>query len=154
MLQFFGKRKQSSPTIIERGVKKLKVICVDDNSIIRDQMIEYIKEIASDANVIGFESADEAISFVQDAGCDILFTEIETADMEKIGGSFLESLVCGRIYKCLIGKHTTNIIKVKNFNKETKFFRVSNSQLAKAEKRALRNQEDLTKKSLWIDMMD
>jgi hypothetical protein len=84
----------------------------------------------------------------------ILFTEIETADMEKIGGSFLESLVCGRIYKCLIGKHTTNIIKVKNFNKETKFFRVSNSQLAKAEKRALRNQEDLTKKSLWTDMMD
>jgi hypothetical protein len=84
----------------------------------------------------------------------ILFTEIETADMEKIGGSFLESLVCGRIYKCLIGKHTTNIIKVKNFNKETKFFRVSNSQLAKAEKRALRNQEDLTKKSLWIDMID
>lgn len=84
----------------------------------------------------------------------ILFTEIETADMEKIGGSFLESLVCGRIYKCLIGKHTTNIIKVKNFNKETKFFRVSNSQLTKAEKRALRNQEDLTKKSLWIDMMD
>lgn len=84
----------------------------------------------------------------------ILFTEIETADMEKIGGSFLESLVCGRIYKCLIGKHTTNIIKVKNFNKETKFFRVSNSQLAKAERRALRNQEDLTKKSLWIDMMD
>jgi hypothetical protein len=84
----------------------------------------------------------------------ILFTEIETADMEKIGGSFLESLVCGRIYKCLIGKHTTNVIKVKNFNKETKFFRVSNSQLAKAEKRALRNQEDLTKKSLWVDMMD
>lgn len=84
----------------------------------------------------------------------ILFTEIETADMEKIGGSFLESLVCGRIYKCLIGKHTTNIIKVKNYNKETKFFRISNSQLAKAEKRALRNQEDLTKKSLWIDMMD
>lgn len=77
MLQFFGKRKQSLPTVIERGVKKLKVICVDDNSIIRDQMIEYIKEIASDANVIGFESADEAISFVQDAGCDILFTEIE-----------------------------------------------------------------------------
>ena len=84
----------------------------------------------------------------------ILFTEIETADMEKIGGSFLESLICGRIYKCLIGKHTTNIIKVKNYNKEAKFFRVSNSQLAKAEKRALRNQEDLTKKSLWVDMMD
>lgn len=84
----------------------------------------------------------------------ILFTEIETADMEKIGGSLLESLVCGRIYKCLIGKHTTNIIKVKNYNKETKFFRVSNSQLAKAERRALRNQEDLTKKSLWVDMMD
>lgn len=84
----------------------------------------------------------------------ILFTEVETSDMEKIGGSFLESLVYGRIYKCLIGRHQTNIVKVKNFNKETKYFRLSNSQLAKAERRAARNQEDLTKKSLWVDMFD
>jgi hypothetical protein len=84
----------------------------------------------------------------------ILFTEAESTDMEKISGSFLESLVCGRIYKCTIGKHQTNIIKVRNFNQETKYFRVSNSQLAKAERRALRNQEDLTKKSLLTDMMD
>lgn len=84
----------------------------------------------------------------------ILFTEIETADMEKIGGKFLESLVCGRIYKCTIGRHETNIIKVKNYHQDIKYFRISNSQLAKAERRALRNQEDLTKKSLWVDLMD
>lgn len=84
----------------------------------------------------------------------ILFTEIETADMEKISGAFLNSLIYGRIYKCNIGKHQTNIIKVKNYNKDTKFFRVSNSQLIKAEKRALRNKEDLTKKSILTNLMD
>ena len=84
----------------------------------------------------------------------ILFTEIETSDMQKISGKFLENLKFGRIYKCVIGRHQTNILKVKNYYGTSLYFRISNSQLAKAEKRALRNQEDLTKKSLWTDMMD
>lgn len=77
MLPFFARLNQSSMSAINKGVKRLKIVCVDDHSIIRDRTIEYIKEIAEDANVIGFESADEAISFVQQVGCDILFTEIE-----------------------------------------------------------------------------
>ena len=54
----------------------------------------------------------------------ILFTEIETADMEKISASFLSSLICGRIYKCIIGRYQTNIIKVKNYTGEIKYFRI------------------------------
>lgn len=84
----------------------------------------------------------------------ILFTEIETADMEKISASFLSSLVCGRIYKCIIGRYQTNIVKVKNYTGEIRYFRLSNSQLKKAERRAARNLEDLTKKSALTDLFD
>ena len=84
----------------------------------------------------------------------LLFTEIETSDMEKISASFLSSLVCGRIYKCIIGRYQTNIVKVKNYTGEIKYFRLSNSQLKKAERRAARNLEDLTKKSALTDLFD
>ena len=84
----------------------------------------------------------------------ILFTEIETADMEKISASFLSSLVCGRIYKCIIGRYQTNIVKVKNYTGEIRYFRLSNSQLKKAERRAARNLEDLTKKGALTDLFD
>lgn len=84
----------------------------------------------------------------------ILFTEIETADMEKICASFLTMLKYGRIYKCIIDKRQTNILRVKNYNGEDKYFRLSNTQLVKAEKRAKRNLEDLTVKSKLTDMFD
>lgn len=84
----------------------------------------------------------------------ILFTEIEAADMEKIFASFLTTLKHGRIYKCIIDKKQTNILLVKNYNGEDKCFRLSNTQLIKAEKRAKRNLEDLTVKSKLTDMFD
>lgn len=77
MLQFFAKTKQYPKSITTDGEKKLKVVCVDDHSIIRDRTIEYVKEIVSNAQVVGFENVDDAMSFVQTSGCDILFTEIE-----------------------------------------------------------------------------
>lgn len=79
MLQFFagGKHSSKSNVDIDMNSKKLKVICVDDNYIIRDRLIKHIKEIITDADVVGFESVEEATSFGQTVGCDILFTEIE-----------------------------------------------------------------------------
>lgn len=84
----------------------------------------------------------------------ILFTEIELSDMQKISGNFLTSLKDGKIYKCKIGNRDTNIIRVKNYIGMDLFLRVSNSQLRKAEKRAERNKEDLTEKSIWTNMFD
>ena len=84
----------------------------------------------------------------------LLFTQIEISDMETIRASFLDKLVQGRIYQCLIGKRPTNIIKVCNYYGETKYLRLSNTQLLKAEKRAQRNKEDLTKKSFITNLMD
>ena len=77
MLQFFGKSKKSITDVVSESGKKLIIVCVDDHNIIRAQTIEYIKEIMTEAEVVGFESADEAMSFVKASGCDILITEIE-----------------------------------------------------------------------------
>ena len=62
---------------MDSGKKKLKVVCVDDHNIIRGRTIDYVKEIMTDAEVWGFGNVDEAISYAQSSGCDILFTEIE-----------------------------------------------------------------------------
>ena len=75
MLQFFAQVNKSSNTTKE-GEKKLKVVCVDDQNIIRDRTIEYIKEISNQADVFGFENVDEAMSFVQNSGCDILLPRL------------------------------------------------------------------------------
>ena len=77
MLQFFAKFKQSPTSVVEQGSNNLKILCVDDHSIIRDRTIEYIKEIITDADVLGFENVDDALSYAQNSRCDILFTEIE-----------------------------------------------------------------------------
>lgn len=77
MLQFFAKFKQSPNSITLQGGNNLKILCVDDHSIIRDRTIEYIKDIIADADVLGFENVDDALSYAQISGCDILFTEIE-----------------------------------------------------------------------------
>lgn len=84
----------------------------------------------------------------------ILFTETEISDMEKISGKFLELLQYGYVYKCVLGKRETNIIRVKNAAGEDKFLRVSNSQLKRAEKRAELNKEDLTEKSFFSNLFD
>ena len=77
MLQFFARATKHSMPVADEGKKKLKVVCVDDHNIIRDRTIEYIKEISNEADVLGFETVDEAMSYAKVAGCDILFTEIE-----------------------------------------------------------------------------
>ena len=77
MLQFFGGRKKSQISEVGCAEKRLKVVCVDDHNIIRDRTIDYVKEIMTDADVLGFENVDEAIFYAQNSGCDILFTEIE-----------------------------------------------------------------------------
>lgn len=84
----------------------------------------------------------------------ILFTEIECADMQKIYSSILQKMVYGRLYKFLIGKRYTNVVKVKNYNNQDKYFRISNTQLKKAEKRAQKNKQDLTRKSFFTDLID
>ena len=82
----------------------------------------------------------------------LLFTEIELSDMQKVELPF--DMVLGRIYKCVIDKKPTNLIKVINYYDKQMILRISPYQLNFSESRALRNPEDLTKKGLLTDLMD
>lgn len=85
----------------------------------------------------------------------ILLSEQEAADMEKINADILiKALVPGRFYKFTINRHRTNVIKVKNFMGSEVILRMSDSQLARAERRAQRNKEDLTKKGFFTNLFD
>lgn len=55
----------------------MKAVCVDDHRIILSSMISYVKELLPEAEVVGFDDTDRALSFIEENGCDILFTEIE-----------------------------------------------------------------------------
>ena len=81
----------------------------------------------------------------------LLFTEDEIKKMEKIKLPFIqEDMSFGKIYKASIGNINTNLIKVKN-GTETVVFRISESQLKKADFRSIKNVEDLTKKGFLVD---
>lgn len=77
MLEFFGAGKRASARIVKKGEKKTKVICVDDHGIILSQMLENVKDLMPESDVVGFEHHEDALSFAREVGCDILFTEIE-----------------------------------------------------------------------------
>ena len=55
----------------------MKIICVDDNNIILSCILSYVRELLPEADVVGFERPDDAISFADNSGIDVLFTEIE-----------------------------------------------------------------------------
>ena len=85
----------------------------------------------------------------------LLFTEIELADMPKIESSLLDkNMIAGRIYVFVIGKRTMFLIKVINSSGQNKILRIGVNKFKIAQKRSLKNKQDLTKKSFLTDIMD
>ena len=86
----------------------------------------------------------------------ILFTEIELTDATNVSSSnwFSSNLKPGRIYPMIIGKQKFYIIKIFNKNEEEKILKLTRSLLLKGERRAVKNPEDLTKKSFLRDLFD
>ena len=85
----------------------------------------------------------------------LLFTKIEISDMEKIGSKFLmENMKNGRLYKFMIAGSETNLVKVRHQDGRQMIFRISNTQLEKADFRRIKNPEDLTEKGFWEDLKD
>lgn len=81
--------------------------------------------------------------------------EVTKLEIEKIKADFLYSnMKAGVIYTFIINNHETNLIKVMNYEKKNLIFKISNNLLLIAEKRALRNKEDLTKKGFFVDLFD
>ena len=68
----------------------MTIVCVDDYSIALDGLSQSIRSILPDARIVTFKSVDEALAFVKENGCDVLFTEIE---LSGIGGLILAKRV-------------------------------------------------------------
>ena len=62
----------------------MKIVCVDDHPIMLQGLIQNIKQILPDANIEAFESANDALGFVADHGCDILICEIELSGVDGL----------------------------------------------------------------------
>lgn len=85
----------------------------------------------------------------------LLFTQIEISDMEKVQSKFfLDSMKNGRLYKVVIDGNQTNLVKVVHKDGREMIFRISNTQLEKADFRRIKNPEDLTEKGFWEDLKD
>lgn len=85
----------------------------------------------------------------------LLFTQIEISDMEKVQSKFfLENMKNGRLYKVVIDGNQTNLVKVVHKDGREMIFRISNTQLEKADFRRVKNPEDLTEKGFWEDLKD
>ena len=85
----------------------------------------------------------------------ILFTENEINNTKNLDLSnwFVPELKAGRIYPFIINQKFY-IIKIFDLNGIEKIIKISNNLLNKAEKRAINNPEDLTKKSFFRNLFD
>lgn len=85
----------------------------------------------------------------------LLFTQIEISDMGKVQSKFfLDNMKNGRLYKVVIDGNQTNLVKVVHKDGREMIFRISNTQLEKADFRRIKNPEDLTEKGFWEDLKD
>ena len=55
----------------------MTVVCVDDHSVMLEGVRQSVKQILPEASIAAFTSADEAMGFVRESGCDVLISEIE-----------------------------------------------------------------------------
>jgi DNA-binding NarL/FixJ family response regulator len=55
----------------------MTVICVDDHPIMLDGLASSVRQLLPDASIAAFGSADEALGFMRENGCDVLISEIE-----------------------------------------------------------------------------
>ena len=55
----------------------MRIICVDDHPIMLKGISQSIRQILPDAEVGAFLNANEALAYVKENGCDVLFSEIE-----------------------------------------------------------------------------
>ena len=127
---------------------------LDNAKVVLGQMIKVQnqnKKPTQNVNYIAIQVEDEDGN---EQRC-LLFTEIELSDMKQIRSKFLmDNLVAGRIYKFVIGNSNTFIMKIINRNGEQKILRINKSKLKKAQFRAYKNEQDLTKKDWLTDLLD
>jgi two-component SAPR family response regulator len=62
----------------------MTVVCVDDHPVMLKGLSKCIRQLLPDASIGAFGSADEALGFTQENGCDILISEIELSGIDGL----------------------------------------------------------------------
>ena len=62
----------------------MTVVCVDDHSVMLEGVKQSVKQILPEASIAAFTSADEAMGFVRESGCDVLISEIELCGLDGL----------------------------------------------------------------------
>lgn len=62
----------------------MTIVCVDDHSVMLRGTKHSIKQILPDASIVAFTSADEALAYAKENGCDVLVSEIELCGLDGI----------------------------------------------------------------------
>ena len=55
----------------------MTIVCVDDHPIMLSGLLKNVQQLLPDASIGAFGSADEALDFTNENGCDVLICEIE-----------------------------------------------------------------------------
>ena len=58
----------------------MTVVCVDDHPIMLKGLLGNVQQLLPGASIGAFASADEALGFARENGCDVLISEIELGD--------------------------------------------------------------------------
>ena len=62
----------------------MTIVCVDDHPIMLKGLEKNIKELFSDAVIGACSSADKAMEFAKENGCDVLISEIELSGIDGL----------------------------------------------------------------------
>jgi len=55
----------------------MTLICVDDHPLLLDGLVQNVRFASPDADVAGFTNTEQAFSYAEQHGCDVLFCEID-----------------------------------------------------------------------------
>ena len=62
----------------------MTIVCVDDHSVMLKGIKQSVEQILPEASIVAFSNADEALSFANANGCDILISEIELCGVDGL----------------------------------------------------------------------
>ena len=62
----------------------MTVVCVDDHPIMLSGLMRNVRQLLPGASIGAFGSADEALGFTKENGCDVLISEIELCGVDGL----------------------------------------------------------------------
>ena len=62
----------------------MTIVCVDDHPVMLKGLSKNVRQLLPDAMIGAFASAEEAMAFAKEKGCDVLISEIELAGIDGL----------------------------------------------------------------------